>query len=56
MFANGPIGVLGTLFQVQMAIGFIVSGNENLNQPSRTKYIMIFLHISQVVCPPKSKI
>lgn len=23
MFANGPVGVLGTLFQVQMAVGFV---------------------------------
>lgn len=23
MFASGPVGVLGTLFQVQMAVGFV---------------------------------
>ncbi|XP_060152551.1 gamma-aminobutyric acid receptor subunit alpha-6 isoform X1 [Globicephala melas] len=40
-------GPVSDVEMVQMAIGFIVSGNENLNQPSRTKYIMIFLHISQ---------
>lgn len=55
----GPVGVLGTLFRVQIAVGFvrvfIVSGREKLNQFFRTKCIMIFFHVSPSVSP-KNKI